>query len=198
MDALSYQDLCELANDSPEQALAALGQAVVSADERHEVERLARAAVLSTALSEALQPLDPAERRLFAADCAEHVLSLWNERFPDDRRPAEAIDAARRYARGELGEAALARAHEEALRAGADVFRQDFPPGAPPQPPPSLSLTAVAYAAAYAADGPDVDSDVMAVKVAWYAVGAWPAHSPGAAARRLAERSWQVERLRSY
>jgi len=39
---------------------------------------------------------------------------------------------------------------------------------------------------------------VLAVKVSWYAIGAWPAHSPGASARRLAERAWQLERVRGY
>jgi hypothetical protein len=39
---------------------------------------------------------------LWAADCAEHVLSLFLAARPDDRRPREAIDAARAWSRGEL------------------------------------------------------------------------------------------------
>jgi len=40
--------------------------------------------------------------RLFAADCAEHVLPLFEEQFPDDDRPRRAIEAARAFARGEI------------------------------------------------------------------------------------------------
>ncbi|HET7181501.1 MAG TPA: hypothetical protein VFI15_04640 [Candidatus Limnocylindrales bacterium] len=39
---------------------------------------------------------------VWAADCAEHVLSLFVVARPDDTRPREAIDAARAWARGEL------------------------------------------------------------------------------------------------
>ena len=34
----------------------------------------------------------------FAADCAEHVLHIWEARYPEDLRPREAIDAARKWA----------------------------------------------------------------------------------------------------
>jgi len=34
----------------------------------------------------------------FAADCAEHVLHLWETRYPKDLRPREAINAARKWA----------------------------------------------------------------------------------------------------
>src|SRR5271165_6484754 len=39
--------------------------------------------------------------RLFAADCAEHVLHFYEEKFPDDTRPRKAIEVVRRYANGE-------------------------------------------------------------------------------------------------
>jgi hypothetical protein len=39
---------------------------------------------------------------LWAADCAEGVLSYFEEAFPDDDRPREAIEAARAWARGEM------------------------------------------------------------------------------------------------
>jgi hypothetical protein len=39
---------------------------------------------------------------LWAAACAEHVLPLFEQAAPDDRRPREAIDAARAWVRGEL------------------------------------------------------------------------------------------------
>jgi len=34
----------------------------------------------------------------FAADCTEHVLHLWEVRYPEDLRPREAINSARRWA----------------------------------------------------------------------------------------------------
>jgi hypothetical protein len=39
---------------------------------------------------------------LWAADCAEHVLAVFEAVRPDDRRPREAIAAARAWTRGEL------------------------------------------------------------------------------------------------
>lgn len=39
--------------------------------------------------------------RLFAADCAERVLPIWERRLPDDGRPRRAIEVARAFARGE-------------------------------------------------------------------------------------------------
>ena len=48
---------------------------------------------------------DPDHRllALWAADCAEHVLHLFEEVQPADSRPRDAIEAARAWARGELG-----------------------------------------------------------------------------------------------
>lgn len=40
-------------------------------------------------------------QRLFAADCAEHVLPIFEKRYPADTRPREAIAVARRFANGE-------------------------------------------------------------------------------------------------
>ncbi|MCW5880451.1 MAG: hypothetical protein KIS91_05900 [Anaerolineae bacterium] len=39
---------------------------------------------------------------LWAADCAEHVLPLFEALRPDDRRPRQAIDQARAWTRGEI------------------------------------------------------------------------------------------------
>lgn len=40
--------------------------------------------------------------RMFAIDCAERVLPIFEKRYPDNKRPADAIDAARRFVRGEV------------------------------------------------------------------------------------------------
>lgn len=52
--------------------------------------------------------------RLFAADCAEHVLPIYLARHPQEWRPRVAIDAARRFAEGGL-------TAEEMKRAGLKV-----------------------------------------------------------------------------
>lgn len=37
---------------------------------------------------------------LWAADCAEHVLPLFAEQYPEDERPRKAIEAGRAWTRG--------------------------------------------------------------------------------------------------
>jgi len=39
--------------------------------------------------------------RLFACDCAEHVLQFYEQKYPDDKRPRRAIEIARKFAKGE-------------------------------------------------------------------------------------------------
>ncbi len=48
--------------------------------------------------------LDAREARLFAADCAEAVLPIFEAAQPADYRPRLTIDAARRFANGQLSE----------------------------------------------------------------------------------------------
>ena len=47
---------------------------------------------------------------LFAADCAERVLPIYEKEYPEDQRPRQAIEAARAFARGEISAAARAAA----------------------------------------------------------------------------------------
>ena len=39
---------------------------------------------------------------LWASDCAEHVLPFFEQIYPEDKRPRQAIEAARAWVRGEL------------------------------------------------------------------------------------------------
>ena len=55
--------------------------------------------------------------RMIAADCAESVLHLFTVVRPGDNRPKLAIDAARAFARGEIGAAAGAAAWDAAWAA---------------------------------------------------------------------------------
>ena len=69
--------------------------------------------------------------RLFAADCAENVLPIFWKVRPDDDRPKQAIDVARRYANGQAtdqerdaaGDAAGAAAGDAAWAAAWDAAR---------------------------------------------------------------------------
>ena len=48
----------------------------------------------------ACEPADERDRfaRLLACDFAEHVLPIWQAKYPDDLRPAQCIEAARAFA----------------------------------------------------------------------------------------------------
>lgn len=45
--------------------------------------------------------LDETKQRLFACDCAEQILPVFEQAFPQEKRPRLAIDTARRFALGE-------------------------------------------------------------------------------------------------
>ena len=58
---------------------------------------------------------------LWAADCAEHVLPLFEEERPDDDRPRQAIEAARAWARGEMRMMEARAAGGHAMAAARDL-----------------------------------------------------------------------------
>lgn len=74
-----------------------------------------------------IESWDEKAQRLFAADCAEHVLHIFEAEFPNDKRPRETIAAVRAYARGEITSAELwvaaraTAARAAAARAAADA-----------------------------------------------------------------------------
>ena len=137
----------------------------------------------------ALRACDDAEKfnRLLACDYAEHVLRIFETRYPDDYRPREAIAVSRRYARGEATDAELSAAWYAADSAA------------------EAAGYAAWYAAGYAAGAAARDAAVAARDAArdaawaaaWYAARD-AARSAGAAcaAAEAAERTWQEARLR--
>ena len=127
--------------------------------------------------------------RLFAADCAERVLRLFEAKYPNDDRPRKAIEAARAFARGEIDavarDAARDAAWDAAWDAAGDAARD--------------AAWDAARAAAWAA----------ARDAAWAAAGAAAGAAAAAAARDAAgaalrdaagaaEREWQSARLLDY
>ena len=106
--------------------------------------------------------------RLYAADCAERVVSLYEKDYPTDTRPRKAIQAARDFANGKIT--------AEELNAAANA----------------------AYAAACAATAANAANASYAAYAAACAAYAAAYAAYAAYAADAAERKWQVERLRYY
>ena len=163
----------------------------------------------------ALRACDDAEKfsRLLACDYAEHVLHLFEAQCPGDDRPHKTIEVARRYARGEAMEEALAAARAAAWdAAGAAAWDAARPAAWYAWAACAAAWDAArpaawyAWAAAWAAAG---DAACAAAgDAAWAA--AWDAGAACAAAGDAArpaawyacaaawdaERTWQEARLR--
>ncbi|ALG84937.1 putative immunity protein [Gordonia phthalatica] len=117
---------------------------------------------------------------LWSATCAEHVLPLFEAERPDDQRPREAIEAIRRWTRGDLGMMASRAAGGHAMGAARDLS------GAP-------------RFAAYAAGQAGAVAHVAAhdLGAAAYAIKAVVASVPAVDAEdaRSRECAWQRDRL---
>ncbi len=61
--------------------------------------------------------------RLWLADCAAHVLKIYERGYPNDDRPRNAIIAARHFARGKIRAAASAAASAAARAAASAAAR---------------------------------------------------------------------------
>jgi hypothetical protein len=117
---------------------------------------------------------------LWAAECAERVLPLFEARRPDDRRPRRAIEAARSWTRGELAMMETRAAGGHAMGAARDLA------GAP---------RFAAYAAGQAAVVAHVAEHDLGA--AAYAIKAAVAAAPAGHAERVRsdECRWQRDRL---
>ena len=111
-------------------------------------------------------------QRLFAADCAEHVLHVFEEKYPDDDRPRKAIEAARKFAYGKIRKKELSDAWAAACVAACGA-----------------ACYAVYYSAHAAADAAHGAIYYAAADAAWAAA---------TTKNKEAERKWQAERLAYY
>ncbi len=116
----------------------------------------------------------------WALQCAEHVLSLFEDQQPDDSRPREAIAIGRAWIRGEVR---MGIAHQEAFQANAAARGM-------PDPAKFAALSAgqavaVAHVAAH-----DLGAAAYAIRAAGASV---PAEDAPEA--RSAERRWQRSQL---
>ena len=132
------------------------------------------------------------EIRLYAADCAEHVLHIYEKKYPKNLAPRAAILAARDYSNGKISKEKLRAAY-----AAADVAA-DAAAGYAADAAYAASYAAsyaVDAAAAYAAD------DAAACAAAGYAADAAADDAVDAAAAGAAKQKeieWQKEKLIEY
>ena len=120
--------------------------------------------------------------RKFACDCADRVLYLFEDDYPDDKRPRTAIEVARRYAQGEATKVELAAAGDaagDAARAAACAVAGDVARDA---------ACAAAWDAACAAAGAAARDAACAAT--WSA-----ARDVARSAAWDAERKWQTQHL---
>ena len=120
--------------------------------------------------------------RLFAADCAEHVLHLFERQFPNDNRPRKAIEAAR-------AANASANAYASASAAYAASAANAYA---------AANAANASASAAYAANASASAANAYAAANAANASAANAADAAAAAAAASAERTWQNERLTYY
>ena len=128
------------------------------------------------------QTLSEADRRIvavWAADCAERVLGLFEAEAPSDSRPRDAIARTRAFARGELGVADQIRRRFIAL----DAAREARTPAA----------AAAARAAGQAAAIPHMGAHALgAAAYAAKAAGLGAPERPGAVEDEI---RWQFDRM---
>lgn len=105
-------------------------------------------------------------RRLWLADCAAHVLPVYERAHPGDDRVRAAIQAARDYARGELDASAAAWAAAAASAAARAA----------------AAASAAAWSAAWSAGDAAAAGDAASA-------AAW------SVAAKVAEEQWQLQRL---
>ena len=108
----------------------------------------------------------------WAAECAKRVLKHYEDKYPDDKRPREAIDAAIRWAKDPT------QANRDAAYAAADA-----------------AYAAAAADAAYAAAAAAADAAYAAAHAAYAAYAAAAAAHAALLQARNAERKWQSDRL---
>jgi hypothetical protein len=120
---------------------------------------------------------------IWAAECAEHVLHLFEAARPDDARPRRAIAAARAWAIGEM-KMMKARDYAGAAQDAASEIK-GISEAARVAALSAGQAAAVAHVAAH-----ELGAAAYAIRAAMEA-----AAKPGREAARIAERDWQREQL---
>jgi hypothetical protein len=101
-----------------------LGPAIYEAEHRGDwVDADDKIVVREARLLRRLDTWNDRTARLFACDCAESVLHIYERDYPDDLRPRQAIMVARRYANREATDDELFAARTAARTAARDAAR---------------------------------------------------------------------------
>ncbi len=118
---------------------------------------------------------------LWAADCAEHVLPYFEEKYPGDDRPRKAIEACRAWVSTRVFRMADIRKASLDAHAAARQARED-------------DAIAAAHAAGQAVATAHVPTHALGSSV--YGIRAAAAHSGNVDDGLIKERNWQLQRLR--
>lgn len=174
----------------PRDLLEWLGPDIYEAEWRGDmIEAGDKIVVREARLIRRLASWDDRAMRLFAADCAERVLPIFEATYPDDDRVCRAIQAARDFAEGRIDEAARSAAEDAAWAAAFAAVR----------PAAGAAASAAAMSAAMSAAGDAARSAVRSAvrSAAWAAARSAAGGAAWAAARsaRSVERQWQTDRL---
>jgi hypothetical protein len=100
---------------------------------------------------------------MWAADCAEQALPIFESHHPADTRPREAIEGAREFGRGKKRDKALRIAALAALRAGKEVAGVDEPS--------KYAARAATLAASVAYTHTDLQAGLQGVRQARHVLG---------------------------
>jgi hypothetical protein len=119
---------------------------------------------------------------LWAADCAEHVLPYFEDKYPDDDRPRKAIQVLREWISSGVFRMAVIRGASLPAHAAAKGKNES-------------DAIFVAHAAGQAVGTAHVPTHALGTSL--YGIRAAVAHS-GNINDGLRERDWQLERLREY
>ena len=143
--------------------------------------------------------LDKPQAVKIAVACAEHVLPFFEKKYPNDKRPRLAIEAALEWIKNPTDEnrakcrtAAAAAYAAYAAAAAAAAYAAAA----------AAAYAAAAYAADAAADAADAAADAYAAYAAYAAAAdaaayaAYAAAADAAAAARKSEIKWQADKIR--
>ena len=142
--------------------------------------------------------------RLYAADCAERVLGLYEKQYPKDDRPRKAIQAARDFANGLITKDAAAKAATNAAYAAACANGAYAAVNAAYYAAFNAA-SAAAYTAYTTAAGASYAAYTAAAAAGYAAANGVQVYSAavtefqaGIDAAYAAEKTWQMERLKHY
>lgn len=133
--------------------------------------------VLHNAALEDVKPL----MVTWACDCAKRVLPVWEAKYPEDRRPHDAVAAARNWVANPCEETQQAAAYA----ANAAAWAADD----------ARAYALVAYASYAAADAANAAAYVVDASYAAADAADYASHAANYASR-ADERDWQINRLK--